>query len=589
MASNPQKQLINSVETCVDDMLEGVVATYPHVRKLRGHRVVLREDFEELKSSGKVTVLSGGGSGHEPFCAGYVGANMLTGIIAGSVFTSPPPNDILAAIKAVASPAGTLLVVINYTGDRLNFGIAAERARAEGIKVETITVAEDCALTSTDKTAGRRGLCGSMLVFKIAGTLAEEGRPIEEIARIATEAANSMGTIGIGLTPCNVPGSGASFSLGNDEMELGLGVHGEAGVKRMKMTPAKSVITTMINHMTDQTTASHIKIASGDRVAIVLNNLGATSVLEFNIVIKEAIAFLEDKGVVVERVLTGHLMTSLDMAGVALTIMHLDDTRRRCLEKDTTAFAYPRQIQSKTFVVGSKRIGQPEIEGADSMETTGKDEIIASDIEPGNKVLLIEAIRSACDALIENEGLLNDLDKAAGDNDCGMTLKTGAQGIKALLDSFPQMTPYAMFVAMATSVESSIGGASGALYSLFLSAAAVPLRKSTDFQGWCDALNAATKAISKYGGAEPGDRTMLDPLHAACQTLQPVQGNSTPAESFQKAVQAAEEVTKATTHMKAKAGRASYVNPELLTKPDAGATAVTLWLRAACDVMGKRK
>ncbi|XP_070566579.1 triokinase/FMN cyclase-like isoform X2 [Ptychodera flava] len=559
MASNPQKQLINSVETCVDDMLEGVVATYPHVRKLRGHRVVLREDFEELKSSGKVTVLSGGGSGHEPFCAGYVGANMLTGIIAGSVFTSPPPNDILAAIKAVASPAGTLLVVINYTGDRLNFGIAAERARAEGIKVETITVAEDCALTSTDKTAGRRGLCGSMLVFKIAGTLAEEGRPIEEIARIATEAANSMGTIGIGLTPCNVPGSGASFSLGNDEMELGLGVHGEAGVKRMKMTPAKSVITTMINHMTDQTTASHIKIAS------------------------------EDKGVVVERVLTGHLMTSLDMAGVALTIMHLDDTRRRCLEKDTTAFAYPRQIQSKTFVVGSKRIGQPEIEGADSMETTGKDEIIASDIEPGNKVLLIEAIRSACDALIENEGLLNDLDKAAGDNDCGMTLKTGAQGIKALLDSFPQMTPYAMFVAMATSVESSIGGASGALYSLFLSAAAVPLRKSTDFQGWCDALNAATKAISKYGGAEPGDRTMLDPLHAACQTLQPVQGNSTPAESFQKAVQAAEEVTKATTHMKAKAGRASYVNPELLTKPDAGATAVTLWLRAACDVMGKRK
>ncbi|XP_077978362.1 triokinase/FMN cyclase-like [Glandiceps talaboti] len=591
MASREKKQLINTAETCVDEMLEGVVAAYPCLKKLKGYRVLIREDIEEYKTAGKVAVICGGGSGHEPFCAGFIGKNMLTGAVAGSVFTSPPPNNILAAIRAVANPAGVLLIIANYTGDRLNFGIAAERARAEGIKVDSVTVAEDCALTSTDKTAGRRGLCGIILVQKIAGTLAEQGKSLEDIVQIASEASLSMGTIGVSLSACNVPGSGSTFTLGDDEMELGLGVHGEAGIRRMKVAPAKNVISTMIDHMTDTTTATHIKIAAGDKVAIVLNNLGGTSTLEFSIMIREAVAELENKGVVVERVYAGHLMTSLDMAGVALSIMQLDDTRRRCLDEETTAFAFPKKMESSTFIPGSKRIGQTEIEPSVPRNMAGKVSNVGIDINPENKSLIIKAIRSACESLINAEALLNDLDKSSGDNDCGSTLKAGSEGIITLLDSMSQMTPYAMFVTMATSVESSIGGASGALYGLFFTAAAASLVESTDPRGWVNALCSAITAISKYGGAEPGDRTMLDPLHVAYTVLASAleEGGSEPIDEFEKAVKAAEDSAKATAQMKARAGRASYVNQDLLTQPDPGATAVSLWMRAAYDVISGKK
>jgi dihydroxyacetone kinase len=229
------KKLINSPERAVDEALAGLVAVYPGLRLMKDHRIIIRADIDDLKAQNKVTLLSGGGSGHEPAHAGYVGRGMLTGAVAGSVFASPPPDSILAALRAISSPAGSLMIVKNYTGDRLNFGIAAERARNEGMKVAMVIVGEDTALPSDNKSAGRRGLCGTIFVHKIAGALAEKGHSLDEVLAAAQEVANDIATMSVSLSPCALPGHKASFSLGEDEMELGLGIHGEAGTQRIQV------------------------------------------------------------------------------------------------------------------------------------------------------------------------------------------------------------------------------------------------------------------------------------------------------------------------------------------------------------------
>ncbi|XP_071787139.1 triokinase/FMN cyclase-like isoform X1 [Asterias amurensis] len=582
------KQFLNSVGTCVDEMLEGVVALNPCVKKLKGHRVILRGDVEEYRQTSRVAVLSGGGSGHEPFAAGYVGQGMLTGAIAGSVFTSPPASDIFTAIKAVANPAGVLLIVANYTGDRINFGIAAEKARSRGIHVETVTVAEDCALTSVDKTAGRRGLCGIILVQKIAGALAEEGHCLEEIVEVTAKAVKHMGTIGISLSPCHVPGSGATFQIPDDEMELGLGVHGEPGVKRIKVCQADSITAIMIDHMTSSSTNSHIDIKSGDNVMIVLNNLGGTSSLELCLMSRSIINYLESKGVVVERVMVGHFMTSLDMAGFSLTIMHLDEQRIACIDSATNAMSWHCQDS----LVRYKNHGQPRGHGfvecqADSQEqivTKRNEETSQDNVKQGSSTRLLKVVVSICESLIASEDRLNELDRSGGDGDCGSTMKRGAEAILSSRDSLVAMGTAEMIGALAGIVGESMGGSSGGLYTLFLTAASRRLQSHPEATHWVDALDAGIQAVCRYGGAEPGDRTMLDPLHAALATLKPAQSKQEVLDisHFRQAVEAAEDKAVETGLMEARAGRASYVNRDLVKGVDPGAQAVAIWLRAAC-------
>ncbi|NXI36004.1 TKFC cyclase, partial [Galbula dea] len=291
------KKLVNRVASCADDALAGLVACSPGLKLLQGHRVVLRADLEAIR--GRVALLSGGGSGHEPAHAGYVGKGMLTGVVAGAVFTSPAVGSILAAIRAVtqAGAAGTLLIVKNYTGDRLNFGLALERARAEGADVRMVVVGDDSAFAAPKK-AGRRGLCGTILIHKVAGALAEAGVGLNEIVEKVSAAAKAMGTLGLSLSPCSVPGSKPTFHLADDEMELGLGIHGEAGVRRMKVLPADEAVETMLEHMTNPSNASHLPLSPGASVVLVVNNLGGLSCLELGIVAGAAVRCLgECRGV----------------------------------------------------------------------------------------------------------------------------------------------------------------------------------------------------------------------------------------------------------------------------------------------------
>jgi len=587
LAMSQGKKLINSPSNCVQDAIKGLLLVNPGLQTLEGQNVVVRRDIDDVKADGKVALICGGGSGHEPAHAGYVGPGMLSAAVAGAVFASPSASSVLAAIRAVGrnNSGGVLVIVKNYTGDRLHFGLAVERAKAEGLLVDLVVVNEDCALTSADKTAGRRGLAGGVFIHKIAGCLAEEGRCLDDIVSTVKHAVENMGTIGLSLSPCSVPGSGPSFQLAHDEMELGLGIHGEAGVKRVKLCSAKEAVNLMLNHMTNPASSTCLTLNSGDAVALMVNNLGGTSVLEMHIIAKEAVVWLEGRGLQVDLVYCGSFVTSLEMAGVSLTVLKLNDMLTKCLVFPTSAPGWAAPLMQKGHVT---RSGPGQMPCPADVPTQERVQA-APTISQGHSRILHKVISYLCEAVGNCENQLNILDTQSGDGDCGTTLKRGLDALCASLGPADEpkelfTCPHQLALHMAHTVEEAMGGSSGALYSLFLSAAAVPLVKGASPEHWLQALEAGIQAITKYGGAEPGDRTMLDalvPAYESCRNN--LHLGKSYVDVLTEAAQSAEEGAAATTAMAARAGRASYVNPEHLKQPDPGAHAVGIWMRAVCE------
>lgn len=578
----PQKKLINAAESCVDEALLGLVRASGGLSLLRGHRVVLRSDLENLK--GKVALLSGGGSGHEPSHAGYIGAGMLSAAVAGGVFASPPPGSILAAILSLhnAGASGVLLIVKNYTGDRLNFGLAAEQAHNQGVAVDMVIVAEDCAFDQPSK-AGRRGLCGTVFIHKLAGALAEEGCSLAQIVSKVTEILKGIGTLGVSLSPCSVPGCLPSFDLPPGDMELGLGIHGEPGIKRSKVASADEVVKTMIDHMTNPSSQSHLPLKSGDSVVVCVNNLGALSCLEMAVVTRSAILCLESLGVVVARVMSGLFMTSLEMAGVSLTLMRADKETLRLIDAKTTAPAWPNL--SSVCLSGRSYITEPL--------TTSKRPQDEKHSEGPLSPVMHKALEKICSTLLEKQEELNSLDRASGDGDCGNTHAQAAKAIQEWLHGHVVPgCPGQLLLVLAGLVQEKMGGSSGALYSLFLTAAAGHVTEGrSDAAAWANAMNAGTEAMKKYGGAAPGDRTMLDALCPAVDEL--IKLTTAPSGGhmavLQSAVKKAASGAEATRDLKARAGRASYISPNLLSLPDPGAVAVATILKAILEVLEGQK
>ncbi|XDV18915.1 hypothetical protein PO909_024509 [Leuciscus waleckii] len=566
-----RSKLLNSVEKCVDEALEGLVRSTGGLALLRGHRVVLRSDLENIK--GKVALLSGGGSGHEPAHAGYIGRGMLSGAVAGAVFASPPPGSVLAAILTLwkGGASGVLLIVKNYTGDRLNFGIAVEQARLQGVQVDMVIVADDCAFAQPSK-AGRRGLCGTVFIHKLAGALAEKGCPLDEIVAWVNKATKNIGTLGVSLSPCSVPGCLPSFQLPPGEMELGLGIHGEPGIKRSKVASADEVVKTIISHMTDSSNKSHLSLKSGDKVVLCVNNLGALSCLEIAVVSKAAVHCLEERGVLVVRVMSGSFMTSLEMAGMSLSLMKVDEEMLRLFDAKTTAPAWPNL--STTSVSGRNLF----------MEPAEKPAAASDKYHEGSLSSVIRLVlESVCKILLQRQEELNALDRAAGDGDCGSTHALLANAIQEWLQTSRIPGNLGQLLAdLGLLVQERMGGSSGALYCLFLCAAAPYLKQNSDGAAWAKALHAGTEAMKRYGGAEPGDRTMLDALCPAVEELMKL--STAPPDGhmaiLQAAVEKADLGAESTRSLTARAGRASYVASEHLTQPDPGAVAVAAILRA---------
>ena len=342
------KKIINDPNAVVSDMLEGVVLSDDRLVLLSGEDVVVRKDYREHANEGKVCIISGGGAGHEPAHGGYVGPGMLTAAVAGPVFTSPSVDAILNAILTVAGPAGVLLIVKNYTGDRLNFGLAAEIARSSGVKVDMVLVGDDVALDG-DGRVGRRGIAGTVFIHKIAGAAAQAGLSLEDVKAEAQSAAQGLFSMGLGLSACTVPAAGKpGFSLEDDQVEFGLGIHGESGVRRSKVDSAEVMIRSLVARIVEQG-----NLQSGQRVALMVNNLGGTSAQELDIAARQALTECSTHGLTVEKAMVGTFLTALEMAGVSLTLLRVNDAILQRLESSAKTSAW----KGMTIARGDKSCG----------------------------------------------------------------------------------------------------------------------------------------------------------------------------------------------------------------------------------------
>jgi dihydroxyacetone kinase-like protein len=312
------KKLINAPDAVVDEALGGMAAAHPDLLRVIEPNVIVRADAPR---SGKVGVISGGGSGHEPMHGGFVGLGMLDAACPGAVFTSPVPDQMLAATKAVDGGAGVLHIVKNYTGDIMNFELAAELAQAEGIEVASVVIADDVAVQDSLYTAGRRGVGGTVLAEKIVGAAAEEGQDLAAVTALCQRVQDNVRSMGMALTSCTVPAAGKpTFEIGDDEMEIGVGIHGEPGRERRPLASADEITETLLSAVLDDG-----GLGSGDRVLAFVNGMGGTPMLELYVVYNKVAAMCRDRGITIERNLIGSYITSLEMAGVSITVLKLDD------------------------------------------------------------------------------------------------------------------------------------------------------------------------------------------------------------------------------------------------------------------------
>jgi dihydroxyacetone kinase len=528
-------QFINEKETLVTDAIDGLLAAsggtlcrldgYPHIK------VVMRADWDKSK----VALISGGGSGHEPAHAGFVGRGMLTAAVCGEVFASPSVDAVLAGILAVTGDAGCLLIVKNYTGDRLNFGLAAERARAFGLKVAMVVVDDDIALPDLPQP---RGVAGTLFVHKIAGALAEQGADLAKVTAAAEDAISRMASIGKSLDTCTVPGSTKETRIGAGMAELGLGIHGEAGVEQVVFKDARHAIDLVLGRLAT-------RMGEGPHVAI-LNNLGSTTPLEMSVLAHELARSDKAKGI---RHIIGPapLMTSLDMHGFSVSVLPLTPETQTLLETPVDLPAWPG-MQPITQIAP-----RPLPDGLSPIQPI-----------PSQNPKMRAVLAQCCALLIEAERDLNALDAKSGDGDTGSTLATAARALDAALDRLPLADPTQLFRAVSNELSQTMGGSSGVILAIFFGAAGDACASGKPIP---KALLAGLQRISEVGGALAGDRTMIDALEPALKAL---------PEGIDAAAAAARVGADATAGMgRAKAGRASYVPEEnLIGHKDPGAEAV---------------
>ncbi|CAJ0591343.1 unnamed protein product [Cylicocyclus nassatus] len=567
--SKATKKFINDPKNAVDDALDGLVNASEHVTFDKNcRRVVLRADYADYCAKGKVALIAGGGSGHEPYAAGYTGPGMLTAAVAGNVFASPPSRHVSAALNSTSSKGGSILFIINYTGDRLNFGLAAERYKTGGHDVRVVTIADDVAIDKAMSTAGRRGLAAAVLVLKVAGAMAETGKySAEQIEAMSNKMNDNAGTMGVSLYPCSVPGQGKMFDLPEDMMEVGLGIHGEPGCRREAIGSADKVVNTIMKRLQEI-----VKFGKDEPIILLINNLGGVSQIEMGIIKSEVVKWCHQNGVNIARLLCGTYMTSLDGHGISLTVMKL-------FEKEILDF-----LDAPTSAPGwhgadnlSKQETAPSPDKGQSIQVQTSSKELAFTKEQAE--LAKKCVLAVCDKMNAMESELNALDGAAGDGDCGSTFAHASREIKKRMETLELSSAQQLLFNISEVFEQEVGGTGGAIYALMLSAASEALDKSITSKDFATALQKASEAVQRYGGARPGDRTLVDALHAA------VESTKSGETQWDKIIEAAEKAAQSTANMTARAGRASYTAKEVQTKPDAGAVAISAYMNTIWDTI----
>jgi ATP-dependent dihydroxyacetone kinase len=537
---NSMAQFINQKETLVVDALDGLLRASGgrKLARLDGYpsiKVIVRTDHNPKQ----VALIAGGGSGHEPAHAGFVGPGFLTAAVCGEIFSSPSVDAVFAAIMAVTGPGGALVIFKNYTGDRLNFGLAVEKARALGKKVEVVLVKEDIALPNIVQP---RGIAGVMFVEKIAGHYAAKGWPLKKVAAVAQKAADGLVSLGLALTSCTLPGIGREDRIPAGKAEVGLGIHGEPGVELVKFEGAAKAASLLLDRL-------FAKVKKAKSYAVLINNLGSTTPIEMSLIANEVLKGKHGKTI---KLVCGpaNLVTSLDMHGFSLSLLPLTAEFEAALLSPASALVWP----------GVHRHEAPKIL---KLPATMKGKVFKASSNPA----LAAVVAKACDVLNAAESKLNALDAKVGDGDTGSTIATAARQIKSQLRKMPLAKQADFFASLSDIMSRSMGGSSGVLLAIFFAAAA------QTSGSWQKALQAGLARMMEYGGAKPGDRTMIDALLPALTEL-------AKSGAVGKAAVAARKGATATASMaRARAGRSSYISAaKLKGVNDPGAEAVALLL-----------
>lgn len=521
------KNFYNQKQNIVSDAIDGLIASSGGRLKRFDHsshaRVVVRSDWDKSK----VAIISGGGSGHEPAHAGLIGAGLLTAAVCGEVYASPSVDAVLSAILEVTGPSGCLLIIKNYTGDRLNFGLAAEKAKALGHKVEMVVVGDDVAIADAKQP---RGIAGTVFVHKVAGYYSEQGADLQTVVSAAKSINANIRTIGVARDTCTVPGSEKQDRIGANEVEVGLGIHGEAGVEVKEFDDCAQLMKDLAVRLLPKLDASKRHIA-------MFNNLGGLNGLECAILFKE---FMSCDLINVTDFTMGPaiIVSALDMPGFSISMVPIEPEYEEALKHVVSLDTWP----SLAPVTKMETITPPVIEASPSFPAS-EDAVVRS---------IIETIIATC---IASEDDLNELDAKVGDGDTGTTFSGAARTVRGKLDELPFANGEELFAVLSDIKSKLMGGSSGVLFAIMFANASTAFKQDAD---WGRALSAGLDAMQKYGGAKQGDRTMIDALKPGLDAL--VAGEDF-VDSAQKARAGADGTAKM---LSANAGRSSYLEARSL-------------------------
>ncbi|WP_461672980.1 dihydroxyacetone kinase subunit DhaK [Priestia megaterium] len=586
------KKIINKPEDVVLEMCKGMVLAHPELNLIEKYKVIKKDQINKSK----VSIISGGGSGHEPAHAGYVGKGMLDAAVCGDVFASPSQIQIYQAIKETASDKGTLLVIKNYSGDMMNFKNAAYLAEEDGIEVDYVKVDDDIAVQDSLYTVGRRGVAGTVLVHKIAGAAAERGYDLPKVKEAAENAIANVKSIGFGLTSCTVPAKGTpTFEIAEDEMEFGVGIHGEPGIRREKIISA--------DELAERTVTSLLKevgIEDGKgEVAVLINGFGSTPLQELYLLNHSVIRELSRRNVTIARTFVGNYMTAIDMAGASISIMKLDENLKSLLseECDTPALKIKGEVPAVTYdeIIGTAEAPKVSYE----VQTNKEYSIVTENRLTLNNIIFMVDQMSEC--IIRNEVPFCELDSHAGDGDFGMSVAKGFKQLKAewheILEN--KSNDIGNFLeACSIVIMEHCGGASGPIWGSAFRAAGKNTESKTELTltEFAEMVQASVKGIQATGersfgrGAVVGDKTLIDALvpYADTLTSSAVEGENL-KHALVKAAEAAVEGAKSTEQIVARMGRAGTVGERSLGYPDAGAHGLGVIFTEVAQVMRESK
>lgn len=550
------RKIINDPHSFVDEVMEGIFAAHPgEVRAATtDNRTLVRADSP---MAGRVGIVTGGGSGHLPFFLGYVGRGLCSAVAIGNVFSSPSAAHIHAASRAVSGDAGLLYLYGNYGGDVYNFDLAAELCRAEGIQVETVLGADDILSAPAESASTRRGVAGLVLVYKAAGAIADELAPLAEVARVAQKAADATRTMGVGLSPTILPAAGeATFSLDDDEMEIGVGIHGEQGTHRGPIENADAITDRFLAEFDRE-----LDLSSGKRVAVLVNGLGATPLEELYVVYRRLAEVLGGRGVTIAHRYIGEYVTSLEMAGASVSIMELDDELERLIAAPASSPFFRQGALEPTVTLMERPVPVVMDGPAD----------VSSVRRTGTPSRLRQVLLAALPAMLNHSDELRELDAVLGDGDLGITVSAGSASVVDSLQALPEDADAASVIRFAAAAFASANP------STFAALVGAGLLGTLGELGTADdlvpdeigrVLRAFTDRIAERGGAEPGDKTLIDVLLPIANALR-----SGPVIT-ENVVEVARSAVDRTTQLQSRRGRAAWQGERSIGQRDPGSVAI---------------